>query len=147
MNIRYLLVPRAHSATSVKKRGWQKGVAIIEMALVLPLLLLLVFGIIEYGVALYNKAVITNITREAVRNAILYRVTPISAATVKTDAESRCQGRVVSFRTASCTATVTFPSPVVTGATATVSLSYNYSGFFAYKSTSPIVATTQMNFE
>lgn len=129
------------------KNIFQKGVAVIEMALTLPLLLLVVFGIIEYGFALYNKAVITNISREAVRDAILFRVTPKTSAQVKSFAETRCANRVVSFKPASCTATVTYPGSVVSGATAAVQMSYNYSGFLTYKSANPIVATTQMNFE
>jgi len=129
------------------KNIFQKGVAAIEMALTLPLLLLVVFGIIEYGFALYNKAIITNISREAVRDAILFRVTPKTSAQVKSFAESRCAGRVISFKAANCTATVTYPGSVVSGATATVQMSYNYSGFFTYKNANPIVATTQMNFE
>jgi Flp pilus assembly protein TadG len=54
----------------------QKGVALIEFAIVLPLLLLLVFGAIEFGLLLYNKQVITNASREGARAGI----TPIDAA-------------------------------------------------------------------
>jgi len=49
----------------------QKGVAIIEFAIVLPLLLLLVFGAIEFGLLFYNKQVITNASREGARAAIV----------------------------------------------------------------------------
>ena len=42
----------------------QKGAALIEFAIVLPLLLLLVFGAIEFGLLFYNKQVITNASRE-----------------------------------------------------------------------------------
>lgn len=48
----------------------QKGVALVEFAIVLPLLLLLLFGFIEFGVMLYNKQVITNASREGARAAI-----------------------------------------------------------------------------
>jgi Flp pilus assembly protein TadG len=47
------------------------GAAMIEFALVLPILLLLVFGIIEFGFALYNKEVITNASREGARYGII----------------------------------------------------------------------------
>lgn len=49
-----------------------KGAAVVEFAVVLPILLLLVFGIIEFGFLLYNKAMLTNASREAARVGIVY---------------------------------------------------------------------------
>lgn len=51
-----------------------KGAAMIEFALVLPLLAILVFGIIEFGLIIYNKAMITNASREGARVGIVFRV-------------------------------------------------------------------------
>ena len=48
----------------------QKGAALIEFAIVLPFLLVLVFGMIEFGLIAYNKQVITNASREGARWAI-----------------------------------------------------------------------------
>lgn len=45
----------------------QKGVALVEFALVLPLLLLLSFTITEYGRALYQYNTITKSVRDAAR--------------------------------------------------------------------------------
>ncbi len=42
----------------------ENGASAVEFALVLPLLLVLVFGIIEFSIFLYDKAVITNASRE-----------------------------------------------------------------------------------
>ena len=53
----------------------QRGASAVEFAIVLPLLLLFVFGIIEFGLLLYNKAVITNASREGARAATLFRTT------------------------------------------------------------------------
>lgn len=39
----------------------------LELAIVLPLLLLIVFGTISYGVLLYDQAMITNAAREGAR--------------------------------------------------------------------------------
>lgn len=50
----------------------QKGASAIEFAIVLPLFLVLVFGIIEFGVIMYDKAVITNASREGARFGILF---------------------------------------------------------------------------
>jgi Flp pilus assembly protein TadG len=49
----------------------EEGAAMIEFALVLPILLMLVFGIINFGFALYNKEVITNASREGARYGII----------------------------------------------------------------------------
>lgn len=48
-----------------------KGGAALEFAIVLPILLLLVLGIIEFGIVLYNMAVITNAVREGARAGIV----------------------------------------------------------------------------
>ncbi len=48
------------------------GASAVEFALVLPVLMLLTFGIIEFGVLLFDKAVITNASREGARMGIVF---------------------------------------------------------------------------
>lgn len=48
----------------------QKGTAMLELAIALPLILILLFGTIEFGVLFYNKQVITNASREGARAGI-----------------------------------------------------------------------------
>lgn len=50
----------------------QSGSSAVEFAIVLPMLLVLLFGIIEFSVALYDKAMITNASREGARFGIVY---------------------------------------------------------------------------
>ena len=50
----------------------QSGVSALEFAIVLPVLLLLLFGIVEFGVLFYDKAMITNASREGARLGIVY---------------------------------------------------------------------------
>ncbi len=45
----------------------QSGSAAVEFALVLPLLLLILFGTIEFGILMYDQSVITNAAREGAR--------------------------------------------------------------------------------
>jgi Flp pilus assembly protein TadG len=52
----------------------QKGGALIEFAIVLPLLLLLVGGIVDFGILFYNKQVLTNASREGARAGIVYQL-------------------------------------------------------------------------
>ena len=54
----------------------EKGVAMIEMAIVTPILFLLLFGIIESSLFLYNQAQITNAAREGARTASIFDVDP-----------------------------------------------------------------------
>lgn len=50
----------------------QKGAAAVEFAIILPLLIMLLFGIIEFGILLYDKAMITNASREGARAGIVF---------------------------------------------------------------------------
>ena len=89
----------------------ERGAALVEFAIVLPLLLLLVFGIIEFGFLLYNKAMITNASREGAREGILFNSSRPSA-TIQSDVlakvASYCQTRMIP--------TTVNPAATVTGA-------------------------------
>lgn len=54
----------------LKHKSHQSGAAALEFAVLLPLLVTLVFGSIEFGLVCYNKQVITNAGREGARMAI-----------------------------------------------------------------------------
>ena len=51
----------------------QKGATVVEFAIVLFLLLTLIFGITEFGLAIFNRQVITNAAREGARAGIVSR--------------------------------------------------------------------------
>ncbi len=51
----------------------QKGVAAVEFALILPIMLAIVFGIVEFSLGLYDKSVLTNAVREGARYGIVLR--------------------------------------------------------------------------
>lgn len=50
----------------------EDGGSLVEFALITPLLFLILFGIIEFGVLLYDKAIITNASREGARAGIVF---------------------------------------------------------------------------
>lgn len=62
----------------------EKGATLIEFVLVLPLLLLFTFAIIEFGVLMFDKAMITLASREGARAAIVWR--PDADSFLDTDA-------------------------------------------------------------
>ena len=54
----------------INKVSAEKGAALVEFALVFPLLLLLLMGIVEFGLLFHNKQVLTNASREGARAGI-----------------------------------------------------------------------------
>jgi Flp pilus assembly protein TadG len=54
-----------------KNKHARRGAAMVEMALVLPLFLMLILGIIEFGRAMMVANLVTNAAREGARMAVL----------------------------------------------------------------------------
>jgi TadE-like protein len=52
----------------MKRRGDERGAAAVEFALVVPILLMLVFGIIDFGLMIRANTVLANAAREGARN-------------------------------------------------------------------------------
>lgn len=52
-------------------KGNREGQAMVEMALVLPVLILIVFGIVEFGRVFNSYLVVTNAAREAARLGVV----------------------------------------------------------------------------
>jgi len=51
----------------------EKGATVVEFAFILPLLLFLIFAIIEFALLLYNKAMVTNAARAGARTGLVFR--------------------------------------------------------------------------
>ena len=75
----------------------QRGATAVEFAVVLPLLLLLIFGAIEFGLFLFNRHVITNAVREAARAGIVVRIPRLSDAEIQAIARNNCEQYLVTF--------------------------------------------------
>jgi Flp pilus assembly protein TadG len=52
--------------------SYERGSAAIEFAIILPIFLLVLFGIINYGILMYDQAVVTNAAREGARWAAIH---------------------------------------------------------------------------
>ena len=92
-----------------------RGAALVEFALILPLLVLLVFGVIEFGRGYHTKTTLTHAAREGVRVAALDSGDPV--ATVRNAAPN--------LDTAQIDVTVD-PSPCTTGQPVTVTVEYDH---------------------
>ena len=64
--------------------GHNAGTAMVEMVIVLPLLLMILFGIMEFGVVFGRWQTVTNAAREGARTAVMFR-TDCDATAVSTE--------------------------------------------------------------
>lgn len=107
----------------------ERGIAAAELAILLPVLLLILFGTIEFGMIMYGREVVTNATREGARLGIVAQAPPVTAAQMITQATNYLTGTGVS------TASVTFTVPACCGATGTavtMAATYNYPWLIPY---------------
>lgn len=91
----------------------QEGVSMVEFALVAPLLFVLLFGIIEFGIILYDQAVITNASRDGARYLTQFPANssaPPTDADVTTYVQTYVANRVISFSPSAPVPTVSFPA-------------------------------------
>jgi Flp pilus assembly protein TadG len=108
---------------AVRRRGAaRRGAAVVEFAVLAPLLFLLIFGMIEYGRMVMVQQLITNASREGARVAILDGMTNadvIDAVQEKLGSAVPCLDSDV----------VTDPADITTaigGASVTVSVGVNF---------------------
>ena len=136
----------------------QEGTAVVEFAIVLPLLVMIVFGIIEFGLLFYDKQVITNASREGARLGIV-ATSPLprkSDTDIIVKVNEYTNNNLVSF---SGVKIVTFPPSTIThpstqsGQPLTVTVKYAYQFLLLPKFISTLTgvqnlsATTVMNYE
>jgi len=103
----------------------ESGQAMVEMALLLPMLMVLVLGIAQFGVIFNNYETLTDATRVGARQAILLRIDggdPNSAAQVVKDAS-----KSLNWTQPGATVTVTSPDWTTPGTDVTVTATYPYS--------------------
>jgi Flp pilus assembly protein TadG len=82
----------------VKSLKNQKGASAVEFAMLLPVLVALVFGIIEVGLLLYNQQVLTNASREGARAAIQGNcASRLTDDDIEDIVEGYCAGRLVTL--------------------------------------------------
>jgi Flp pilus assembly protein TadG len=108
-----------------------KGASAVEFALILPLLVLLIFGVIEMSLLLYNQQILTNASREGARAGIVLAVPRVSAANIETVVNTYAAAHLVTF--ASTKPALVFNPPIVEcisfGDDLTVTVSFDYNFF------------------
>jgi len=74
-----------------------EGIAALEFALILPFLLALIFGIIEFSFLMYDQQVLTNACREGTRAGIVQQVPRISDGEITDTVNFYCAGHLITF--------------------------------------------------
>ena len=137
----------------------QEGAALVEFAIVLPLLILLFIGICEFGLLWYNSQVIINASREGARHGIVqwenadgtfYSDLEVEAL-IDAIAQNYCSDRLVTFGPNNPPVVVSTWTSRAFAQHVTVQVTYNY-GFlvpslFHLGLTKQIVGRTVMKME
>ena len=129
----YVLVAHRLARAARPKPGagpaGQQGAAAVEFALVLPLLMALLVGVVDVGLALYDKAVLTHASREGARAGIVLRSPKLSTSEITAIVLQRSQSSLISLLPASPPqVTVLQSSPAAYPNTLQVSVQYTFRG-------------------
>jgi Flp pilus assembly protein TadG len=154
----------------MKLKRTQEGASTVEFAMIVPFLLIIFFGIMEFGLLLYDKAVITNASREAARSGIAYRLPALTSAELQANAQGVVNTYTVGGKLYACKSANPTPSTALVNTAATtpqglgsgmkfqviVSCDYNFMVFgglynlfinSSFSNNMPLNATSIMNFE
>jgi Flp pilus assembly protein TadG len=137
-----------------RRRSSQKGAAAVEFAIVLLPLILITFGIIEFGTYLYNQQVITNASREGARAGIVASSPRVTPAAIKSIVDNYAADNLVTFGTSNSPGVIVtgYASDADFGDDLTIQVTYNYSflvipNFIAMEKVRTMQATTVMRYE
>lgn len=124
----------------------EEGQSFVEFALVLPFLVFLILGIVQFGRAWHNYISITDAARVGAREGAVHRLTACSSATTKINS----LGVIPAGSAVSCST----PGGLITGQPLNISITYSFSiglpGFFgvpALNQTFTLVSTAQERLE
>ena len=107
------------------QRKKEKGQALVEFAIILPVLLLILFGILQFGVTFNQYISVTAAAREGARKASVSRSLGASAAT--TAAVNAAKATAPSLKSTSMQVIVTPSAAWAQGSDVTVQVKYPYS--------------------
>jgi Flp pilus assembly protein TadG len=112
------------------KSNWlirkQTGAAAVEFAVILPLFLLIVFGIVEWSLYLFNEHIITDASRRGARRGVVQVIPRVPETEIRAKVLEYTGNNLVTFGTQN-TPSVTVPAICVTfGNDLEVDVSYNY---------------------
>jgi Flp pilus assembly protein TadG len=127
----------------VRRKQGERGAAAVELAVVLPVLVLMLWGIVEFGRGYSAKVELTAAVRDGARAAAVQ--TPTDETLVKTATQGAAPG-LAGLTVDNVTVVTACPSNYSAGSTAKVKVSYpfQYDILFFGKGTWTITATGVM---
>jgi Flp pilus assembly protein TadG len=117
----------------------------VEMALALPMMMLLIFGAVEFGTAMYDKAVITNASREGARAGIVATTPRLTNAGIHAVVSKYSKTHLLNYKTGTADTAITTitcqapapsactPAQRTSGVLMNVSVAYSYQSFLLPK--------------
>ena len=139
-----------------RDRSSEAGSAVVEFALVLPILMLILFGIVNFGIMVFNQSVITNAAREGARWAAIHSSTTYGNTCTPSYSASPADPCQVAYSYAS-PVLISFGSKLLTstnvapdydaGTAQTVTVNYTYTGigwFFGGQASKQYTSTSVM---
>lgn len=128
-----------------RKKENQRGVAAVEFAIIVLVFITLLFGIIEFGLLMYNQHIVTNAGREGARYGIVYRSERLNESDIKQVVDGYGEQYIVTF--GNKTWDVEVPSACSgSGAPLSVTVDYSYD-FLFFPWSRNISSTTTMRCE
>jgi len=122
-------VRRRGRGRALRAGSREGGAAAVEFALVLPVLLAVLMGVLEAGLVLYDKAVLTHASREGARAGIVLRSPKLSTSEISAIVLQRAQPALISLQPAAPPqVTVLQSSPAAYPNTLQVSVQYTFQG-------------------
>lgn len=109
--------PNVREKANAQRNKSQRGQAIVEFAIVLPLLLVLLFGVIDFGRALQTYITINNASREGAR---------LGSINPDADVEAKVRDAAGEFDNADLTVATSFPDGKASGESVVVDVDYEY---------------------
>ena len=123
----------------------QKGAALVEFAIVVSAFLLIIMGIIEFGLLMYNQHIVTNAGREGARFGIVSRVNRVPENDIKAEVKRYTDNYLITF--GGGIPTVNSGECANPGDPLTVTVDYNYNFLFLRFLAREISSTTTMRCE
>ena len=152
-------IPKRRSLRRRSNRG--RGQALVEFALVIPVFLLVLCGILDFGFMLFSRMTVINAAREAARAAVIVSDTTTIPVLAPQTAQSVAAGAGLGLTTSNtavtCVAIKSLPSSCSfatttsskSGDAVSVTVTYPYKSFFPllFGTTFNLSSTVQMVLE
>jgi Flp pilus assembly protein TadG len=78
-----------------RRKGSEAGQDLVEYALVLPLFLLLILGVVEFSLLFFQYNILTNVAREGARAGIMMETTACNASCIRGGMKDAARARAV----------------------------------------------------